>query len=410
VIRERGWSPRRFSGWLELIASLDTSRPDAAGKDRGKIKRRKEKTQVNTQASRSLHARVQSSARLGGQKIGLWGVVVAVGIVGAVTGCGSQAGLRVTVPVRLKYPSVTPLPAGTRNIAIPAFAAFAGNNDQAWWVTSGHGALWLSGSDPVVRIDPGSGRPSAKLGLASQLAVTPDTVIGADYGESSITVLDPVSGATRGHVTLSGEPNPSGIAFDGRSAWVTLHHSDRLLQVDPATGRTLASVKVPTQPDNGPQDPGVGFGSVWFESADKVVRVNVNSHAVTTLSCGAKIACVSDWVLGRRLAWVNGGQDGPGDITAIDPKTDRVVASFDTGFGALGQMVLDGESLWFVGGWTSNGGAGRPAYLVHIRTDGTVLARYRLTTGLDPGGLALADGSAWVGGGSAVVTRIPLSR
>jgi hypothetical protein len=73
-------------------------------------------------------------------------------------------------------------------------------------------------------------------------------------------------------------------------------------------------------------------------------------------------------------------------------------------------MVLDGESLWFVGGWTSNGGAGRPAYLVHIRTDGTVLARYRLTTGLDPGGLALADGSAWVGGGSAVVTRIPLSR
>ena len=45
VIRERGWSPRRFSGWLELIASLDTSRPDAAGKNGGKIKRDKEKTE-----------------------------------------------------------------------------------------------------------------------------------------------------------------------------------------------------------------------------------------------------------------------------------------------------------------------------------------------------------------------------
>ena len=44
VIRERGWSPRRFSGWLELIASLDTSRPDAAGKHLDKIKRDKEKT------------------------------------------------------------------------------------------------------------------------------------------------------------------------------------------------------------------------------------------------------------------------------------------------------------------------------------------------------------------------------
>lgn len=44
VIRERGWSPRRFSGWLELIASLETSRLDAAGKDLGKIKRDKEKT------------------------------------------------------------------------------------------------------------------------------------------------------------------------------------------------------------------------------------------------------------------------------------------------------------------------------------------------------------------------------
>jgi hypothetical protein len=345
--------------------------------------------------------------------MGLRGLVVAVGIVGAVTGCGAQAERRVTVPVRLKYPSVTALPAGTRTIAIPAFAR---GSDQAWWITPGHGALWLSGSDPVVRIDPGSGRPSADLGLASQLAVTPDTVIGADYGESSITVFDPVSGASRRHVTVPGEPypssesNPSGIAFDGRSAWVTLHHSDRLLQVDPATGRTLASVKVPTQPDNGPQDPGVGFGSVWFESADKVVRVNLNSHAVTTLSCGPKIGCVGAWVFGRRLAWVNGGQDGPGDITAIDPKTDRVVASFDTGFGALGQMVLDGDSLWFVAGWSPDEGTGRPAYLVHIRKDGTVLARYRLTNGLDPGGLALADGSAWVGGGTAVITRIPLAR
>jgi hypothetical protein len=44
VIRERGWSPRRFSGWLELIASLDTSRPDPARKIVGKSKRDQEKT------------------------------------------------------------------------------------------------------------------------------------------------------------------------------------------------------------------------------------------------------------------------------------------------------------------------------------------------------------------------------
>ena len=35
VIRERGWSPRRFSGWLELIASLDTTQAAAARTDRG---------------------------------------------------------------------------------------------------------------------------------------------------------------------------------------------------------------------------------------------------------------------------------------------------------------------------------------------------------------------------------------
>ena len=44
VIRERGWSPRRFSGWLELIASLDTSWPDPADKNLHKIKRDQEKT------------------------------------------------------------------------------------------------------------------------------------------------------------------------------------------------------------------------------------------------------------------------------------------------------------------------------------------------------------------------------
>jgi hypothetical protein len=44
VIRERGWSPRRFSGWLELIASLDTSRPEADGDHLAGIKRNKEKT------------------------------------------------------------------------------------------------------------------------------------------------------------------------------------------------------------------------------------------------------------------------------------------------------------------------------------------------------------------------------
>jgi hypothetical protein len=35
VIRERGWSPHRFSGWLELIASLDTAQAEAGGKNRG---------------------------------------------------------------------------------------------------------------------------------------------------------------------------------------------------------------------------------------------------------------------------------------------------------------------------------------------------------------------------------------
>lgn len=39
VIRERGWSPRRFSGWLELIAALDIPRSDGAGKNLGKTKR-----------------------------------------------------------------------------------------------------------------------------------------------------------------------------------------------------------------------------------------------------------------------------------------------------------------------------------------------------------------------------------
>ncbi len=39
VIREQGWSPRRFSGWLELIAALEISQPDAAGKALGKTNR-----------------------------------------------------------------------------------------------------------------------------------------------------------------------------------------------------------------------------------------------------------------------------------------------------------------------------------------------------------------------------------
>ena len=37
-------SPRRFSGGLELIASLGTSQPDAAGKNLGKINRDRKKT------------------------------------------------------------------------------------------------------------------------------------------------------------------------------------------------------------------------------------------------------------------------------------------------------------------------------------------------------------------------------
>ena len=35
VMRERGWSPRRFSGWLELIASLDTTPAATARTDQG---------------------------------------------------------------------------------------------------------------------------------------------------------------------------------------------------------------------------------------------------------------------------------------------------------------------------------------------------------------------------------------
>lgn len=162
--------------------------------------------------------------------------------------------------------------------------------------------------------------------------------------------------------------------------WVALRDEDRVVQVDPADGKIIASIPVGKQPValSG------GAKGMWIANSGDgtVTRIDPsNTQDVQTIRVGGKPVSVS---VGQGHVWV--ADSSANAVIRIDPATNAVAATI-----AVGQepvAVVAGKD----GIWTANAGDGTVTVIdkAHDTVTDTV------NIGGRPVRISLADTGAWV--------------
>jgi YVTN family beta-propeller protein len=253
-------------------------------------------------------------------------------------------------------------------------------------VAVGAGSVWVVNSQDgtLSRIDPGTRRVTRTIGLGtpvSDVAVGFGSVWVANGTAGSLTRVDPRSNAPVATLRQTEEeplvsPAALGVATGEGSVWLA-SGTKRLLRIDPATGRTIATVRVPA----GPLAVAVGDGAVWVGSlARRVSRIEPNTNELTaSIPVGdesegivagngavwATVCCDSVWRIdpttnvltgtvavgatpsgvatGEGSVWV--ASYGDGTVSRINPFTRRVTATVHIGHGAVDVAVGYG-AVW----------------------------------------------------------------
>jgi hypothetical protein len=144
---------------------------------------------------------------------------------------------------------------------------------------------------------------------------------------------------------------PTDVAYGEGSVWVTSGGSASLrgwlLRLDPATGRAVARIPVPSVTDY--SHIALAAGSVWVTDTghDAVYRVDPRSRSVTTTihlqgpALGISAGAGSLWVTAP------GSTSGHGTVYRIDPATNRITARLRTSAG-IGPIAFAGGSIWLI--------------------------------------------------------------
>lgn len=152
-----------------------------------------------------------------------------------------------------------------------------------------------------------------------------------------------VSASTR-ELTIHLPGLPTDIVYADGSLWVTTVPSDELLRLDPASGRVLARVRLPSV--NPLSRLAVADGSVWVTDTDAAVyRVDLHTGRLAA-RIDLRMAAVGV-AAGAGSVWVTAPGQSRGTVFRIDPATNRVVKRLRTSAG-IGPIAYAGGCLWVV--------------------------------------------------------------
>jgi YVTN family beta-propeller protein len=252
-------------------------------------------------------------------------------------------------------------------------------------VAASAGALWIANADAatVSRIDRRTRTVSQTIpvgGGPSAVAVGAGGVWVANSFDGTVSWISP---ATKQEVErISVGNGPTGVCVASGAVWVAVSYDHAIVRFDPVSRRrkTIALDDMPTQL-------ACGGGFVWAssESAGNVTQVNArNGDKVRRIAAGGGASGVA-W--GARALWVANTLDGT--VSRIDPRRGVQTAVIPVGARTRPVHIAVGAGSV----WVSNELAGTVA-----RIDPRRQAVIRtLTIGNRPQGLAVVDGSLWVG-------------
>lgn len=140
--------------------------------------------------------------------------------------------------------------------------------------------------------------------------------------------------------SLTGEPTVKidagrSIGTDGSEVWVARGPAG-LVKVDPNTGEELLAVQ------GGGSYAAVGGGSVWSLHDGGIGRWNTTTGELLAV-IAIDVAEVTELLFAHGALWVTAKEDGL--VLRIDPATNAVVATIESGPGAHG-LAADENGLW----------------------------------------------------------------
>jgi streptogramin lyase len=230
-------------------------------------------------------------------------------------------------------------------------AASIGIGGQLSVVRADAAGVWVQRDREVVRVDPRTNRVTARLPMSppgSELgAVGEGSLWLTQVAQGTVTRVDPATGRTVATIRVPGAEAPRGIeAAVGPSAvWVTYDlglGGGIIARVDPATNTVAATVRIPDLPG----DLAIGDRAVLVRTAtDSSVAYQIdpatNRVAAKVPVCRGSNAVAS----GAGAFWITCDQ---GTLLRVDPVAHRVAASVGLGgqAGSAGRVAADGSVVW----------------------------------------------------------------
>jgi YVTN family beta-propeller protein len=250
---------------------------------------------------------------------------------------------------------VAEIPVGVRPFGIAA-------TDNAIWVENAQDGT-------VTRIDPatnavvatvpfGPEGPNSHAGL-SDLAAYDGQVWTINKVDYTLVRIDPATNQVVQEIAVepaagSDDVDPFFMLVDETGIWVTEREGNRLLHIDPATGAVLASLDLPL-----PGWMAAGFGSIWVNtnqdtSDSTLVRVDQVTHEIIGEIPLASLEALVEpgyVVTGAGTVWVSDFSSGT--IIRIDPTTNTIVATIDSGLGSGQDMAVTENGAWIMASKTT---------------------------------------------------------
>ncbi|HVP30517.1 MAG TPA: PQQ-binding-like beta-propeller repeat protein [Myxococcota bacterium] len=164
-----------------------------------------------------------------------------------------------------------------------------------------------------------------------------------------LIALDPESGKTLRSIEVGAH---AGTAFDGQHLYQIVE--DRIQKIDPKTGRVLATIPAP----GGGRDSGLAWaeGTLWVgQYRDrKIHQVDPETGAILRTIESNRFVTGVTWVDGE--LWHGTWEGDESDLRRIDPRTGEVLERLEMPPGAaVSGLESDGGDRFFCGG----GGSGK---------------------------------------------------
>lgn len=267
--------------------------------------------------------------------------------------------------------------------------------------------LWVlnNSGNTVIPIDPTTGKPSAPITVDDpyNLYFTPDGryAIVVDEARKELDFRDPKTMQLIAVVPVQcGGVNHMDFTTDGRYALATCEYSGELLKLDVANKKIVAylTLGLPNVNKHGmPQDIRLAPDGKLFYVADMMMDGvflidPVRFTQVGFIATGIGTHSIYPSRDGRFLYVANRGcrtmvgfcaKKGPGNVTVIDPSTQKIVAIWplpEGGSPDMGNVSIDGKELWLSGRYDSE---------VYVFDTEKGLLKHRIPVGRGPHGLTV---------------------